>query len=250
MVQFRRMIPVLAVLAFLLGSAVTASAQPALTCVTNGGVNTPDRAEGLTELVGDFQVTCTGGIPTAPGLAIPTVTIQIFLNTQITSRCTESTSSVGCLGLHSEALLLLDEPTPANQFGCPTNTCTNVGNGLGTAPYGALTQTGAGTPASPGIAGANKNVFQGIQTAANSITFLGIPIDPPGTSGSRIIRITNVRGIANGLGVASGNNAPTSITETITATPFNFRPAGNRAIPSPFWCTVWEVAIAQPTWSA
>jgi len=229
MVEFRRMIPVLAVLAFLLGSAVTASAQPSLSCTTNGGVNTPDRAEGLTELVGDFQVTCTGGIPTAPGLAIPTVTIQIFLNTQITSRCMESTSSVGCLGLHSEALLLLDDPAPANQFGCPNNTCLNVGNGLGTSPYGALTQTGAGTAGNPGIAGANKNVFQGIQTAANSITFLGIPIDPPGTSGNRIIRITNIRGNANGLGVASGNNAPTSITETITATPFNFLPVSGLA---------------------
>ena len=161
-------------------------------------------------------------------MAIPTVTIQIFLNTGITSRCMESTSSVGCLGLHSEALLILDDPAPGNQYGCPTNTCVNVGNGLGTAPAGSLTQTGAGT-VSPGIAGANKNVFQGIQTAANSITFLGIPIDPPGTSGSRIIRITNVRGNANALGVASGNNAPTSITEQITATPFNFLPVSGLA---------------------
>ena len=54
MVEFRRMIPVLAVLAFLLGSAVTASAQTPLSCVTNGATNTPVRAEGLRELVGDF----------------------------------------------------------------------------------------------------------------------------------------------------------------------------------------------------
>ena len=76
----------------------------------------PVRAEGLTELVGDFQVVCTGGVPTAAGVAIPTVTIQIFLNTQVTSRCMESTISVGCIGLHSEALLILDDPTPATQY--------------------------------------------------------------------------------------------------------------------------------------
>jgi len=210
----------------LLAISANCFGQP-LTCVASSGVSAPARAEGLTELVSDFQVICTGGTPTAPGLAIPTVTIQIFLNTQITSRCVESAFSVGCLGLHSEALLLLDEPAQANQFGCPINTCINVGNGLGTAPYGALTQTGAGTPASPGIAGANKNLFQGIQTAANAITFLNIPIDPPGNGpggAQRILRITNLRANANGLGVASGNNAPTSVTETIVPSPLNFLP--------------------------
>jgi len=221
MVDFRRMIPGLAVLAFLLGSAVTASAQQ-FTCIANGGVNPPVRAEGITELVGDFLVTCTGGTPTAAGATIPTVTIQIFLNTSITSRCMESTSSVGCIGLHSEALLLLDEPAPLNQFGCASTTCTNLGTGTGVPVYGG---------GAAGTAGNMKNVFQGIQTAANSITFLGIPIDPPGTAAgaSRIIRITNIRGNANGLGVASGNQAPTSITETITTTPPNFMPVSGLA---------------------
>jgi hypothetical protein len=176
----------------------------------------------LTELVGDFQITCTGGTPTALGTAIPTVNIQVFLNTQITSRCMESTSSSTCIGLHSEALLILDEPTPLIQYGCPSNTCTNLGTGTGTGTYGSGT---AGTQ------GNGKNIFQGIQTASNSITFLGIPIDPPGTAAGaqRIIRITNIRANANGLGVASGNNAPTSITEQITATPFNFLPVSGLA---------------------
>ena len=53
MVDFRRMIPVLAVLAFLLGSAVTASAQTPLACIASGAINTPVRFEGLTEQVGD-----------------------------------------------------------------------------------------------------------------------------------------------------------------------------------------------------
>jgi len=54
MVDFRRMIPVLAVVAFLLGSAVTASAQnpnSPFQCFANGGVSTPARSEDITALV-------------------------------------------------------------------------------------------------------------------------------------------------------------------------------------------------------
>ena len=73
MVDFRRMIPVLAIVAFLLGSAVTASAQPAtpFQCFANGGVSTPARSEGLTELVGDLVLNCTGGTPTASPCCSP-----------------------------------------------------------------------------------------------------------------------------------------------------------------------------------
>src|SRR5262245_30864722 len=94
MLDFRKMIQVLAVAALLLGLSVTASAQPALSCFTSGGVNTPDRAEGLTELVGDFLVTCTGGIPTAPGAQIPAVNVQVFLNTAITSRLMSTSTTL------------------------------------------------------------------------------------------------------------------------------------------------------------
>src|SRR5258708_40305552 len=115
MVDFRRMIPVLAVIAFLLGSAVTASAQPnaPFQCFANGGVSTPARSEGITELVGDLVLQCTGGAPTAPGAQIPQVNIQIFLNTALTSRLL-STTACG-VNPCSEALLLLDEPGPGFQ---------------------------------------------------------------------------------------------------------------------------------------
>src|SRR5260370_39027852 len=81
MVDFRRMIPVLAVIAFLLGSAVTASAQGPFQCFANGGVSTPARSEGITELVGDLGLNCIGGVPTPPGVPIPPGKIPIFLNT-------------------------------------------------------------------------------------------------------------------------------------------------------------------------
>jgi hypothetical protein len=151
----------------------------------------------------------------ASGSPIPTADIQVFLNTPATSRCLESAVSNNCIGLHSEALLILDEPTPANQYGCPTNTCANVGTGTGAGGYG---------PGAAGTPGNNKNIFQGIQTALNSITFAGIPIDPPGTGPARIIHITNVRADANFLDVAAANSAPTYITETISATPPNRLP--------------------------
>src|SRR6185436_14500947 len=115
MVDFRRMIPVLAVIAFLLGSAVTASAQTPFSCFASGGVSTPARSEGLTELVGDLVLNCTGGVPTAPGVAIPPVNIQIFLNTSLTSRLL-TTSTTG--SQYSEALLILDEPAPGAQYAC------------------------------------------------------------------------------------------------------------------------------------
>jgi len=239
MVDFRRMIPVLAVIAFLLGSAVTASAQPTqpFQCFANGGVSTPARSEGLTELVGDLVLNCQGGVPTAPGVAIPAVNIQIFLNTSLTSRLLTSSTTLGP-GAYSEALLLLDEPAPLAQFACSNTTtvCPGFGNGLGTANAPSLVgYYGSGVTGSPvtgcafvnTCAGNNKNVFQGIQTTSNSVTFLAVPIDPPGTSGPRVIRITNVRGNANALGVAGANATPTPIVETISPTPPQFLPVSN-----------------------
>ena len=86
MVAFRKLFPVLAIGAFLLGTATTASAQAVggnpLRCDTNAGVPPVVRAEGHTELVGDIVLVCTGGNPTSPFLA----NFQLFLNTNVTSR--------------------------------------------------------------------------------------------------------------------------------------------------------------------
>ena len=113
MADFRRSISVLALVALILGSAVTASAQTAaFQCVANAAVPTLVRSEGLTELVGDLVLNCTGGNPTPAGAPVPAVNIQIFLNTAVTSDLLSSP--------WSEALLMLDEPGPANQFPCQT----------------------------------------------------------------------------------------------------------------------------------
>jgi len=250
MVDFRRMIPVLAVIAFLLGSAVTASAQappPQFTCLANGGVSTPARAEDITALVGDLVISCTGGVPTPVNSLVPTVNIQVFLNTSLTSRLISTSGNCGTGQGCSEALLLLDEPAPANQFACVGNVpltgtaCEAWGNGTGNTSagyYGSGTVGGSAVcnsvqfinsvPPTTCFPGNNKNVFQAIQTTGNSVTFIGVPIDPPGTlGGQRIIRITNVRGNANALGVAGANATPTPIVETVSPNPPQFLPVSN-----------------------
>jgi len=247
MVDFRRMIPVLAVIAFLLGSAVTASAQPnaPFQCFANGGVSTPARSEDITALVGDLVLNCLGGTPTAANAQISFVNIQVFLNTSLTSRLMSTSGNCATGSGCSEALLLLDEPAPGAQFPCIGNAaltgtvCNGFGNGTGNTTagyYGGGTVGGtASCNASPfavvtGVTcfpGNNKNIFQAIQTTSNSVTFIAVPIDPPGTSGSRIIRITNIRGNANALGVAGSNATPTPIVETISPNPPQFLPVSN-----------------------
>jgi hypothetical protein len=188
MADFRRFMMVLAAVALLLGTVSTVSAQapPALSCNASA-VPTQSRQQGETELMGDVLLQCTGGTPTGAGLPDPLVNVQVFLNgTNVTSRIL---STSGATSGATEALLIVDDgtvpPNIAAQF-CPQSPCDNVGGGsIATSPYNGAT-----------IAG-NKSVFYGTWNVnqPNSITFAGIPIDPPGTAGgTRTIRITNIRG--------------------------------------------------------
>ncbi len=167
----------------LIGFSEAALAQSSpFQCFANGGVSAPARAEGLAELVGDYVVSCVGGTSTPSGSPVPTVDIQVFLNTSLSSRLLANP--------WSEAILLIDEPLPGSQLLCP-GTCAITGNGGG-GPIGVYNGT-SGHP----------NVFQGHQTASNSITFSAVPIDPHAApANSLTLRITNIRGNANALGVA------------------------------------------------
>jgi hypothetical protein len=98
MLDFRRWLPVLAVLALLVGFTTQANAQ-AFNCVANAGVPTNVRSEGLAELVGDVLLNCTGVSPVASF----TANIQIFLNTNITSRILNTSTNM------TEATLLIDD---------------------------------------------------------------------------------------------------------------------------------------------
>lgn len=219
MADFRKWFPVLAVASLMFGAAATANAQPAFSCNTNAGVPPIVRAEGLTELVGDLILNCTGGTPTALGARVPQVNFQIFLNTNVTSRLLS--------GSWSEALLMIDEPSGTNTAGTGSagnlRYCTTEGgcimNGVGTAG-GVNYLTGDTQNASP------ANVFQARSAGPNQLVWLGVPIDPPGTTTTRIIRITNVRANANQLGVSS-TLIPTQIVMFVSATSTTSIPINN-----------------------
>ena len=199
MADFRKLVFALAVAALFIG---TASAQPAFTCTSNAGVPPLVRNQGITELVGDVVLNCTGGVPTpltVPATLVPQNNVQIFLNTNITSRLLAGSSTL------SEAILMIDEPGVSAQRVC-SGVCPLNGVGGTGIVYNAPTTTST-----------VPNVYQGSQAAANSISWLGVPIDAPGTTTTRIIRITNIRANANQLGVSS-TLIPTQIVMFISVT--------------------------------
>ena len=166
------------VFVLLIFRTVPLAAQGPLTCNVLS-VPTQLRAEGLTELIGDIVLTCSGGTPTAAGKSIAQANVSVYLNTNVTSRILSNGAS--------EALLLLDEPgSPSNpvQELCPNiSGCVVAGNGGSGEPFN-------GSPSRP-------NIFQGV-VSANSVTFQGVPVDAPG-AGSRIYRLTNIRANASAL---------------------------------------------------
>jgi len=232
MVDFRKWLLAFAATALLFGLGTSAYAQgsSAFVCQATAGNPNIVRAEGVTELVGDLVLNCTGGSPTAFGVPIPLSTVQISLNTNVTSRLV----GAGFGDLSTEAILTLDEPFPSGngtvfypgtvnpvsgaattQTGCVADGVTNCDIlGVGTAlnfgnsgPYNGITNQ-----ASPGP---HFNVFQGIFNGGpNQINWQGVPIDAPGTAGTRIIRITNIRANASQLSPGS-SLVPTTITELI-----------------------------------
>src|SRR5450432_229793 len=105
MVDFRRWILALAVLALFAGLAGAQTAGTSqLICGSNVSVTPTLRAEGFTEETGDITLSCTGGTALPAGTVIPTVNITVFLNTAVTSRLFSTGPNI------SEALLLIDEP--------------------------------------------------------------------------------------------------------------------------------------------
>ena len=108
MVDFRKWLLALAVVGLLLGiGSSAANAQTSYVHVpATTGVPNIIRAEGITELLGDLVLNCTGGTSTPAGQAIPLQNVQISINTNITSRIVGRPSV-------SEALLMIDEPFPS-----------------------------------------------------------------------------------------------------------------------------------------
>src|ERR1035438_5656743 len=199
-------------LAIVLGCAVdcrVAAAQDAVACAAFSFSPTTVRAEGVTELMGDLLLLCAGVTPVSTGAVIPAYDITLTFNAPVSSRI------IGSDGQSSEALLLVDEPDPTAQFPCEqaSGVCQSIGNGTGTGYYG-------------GDASTNRNVFQGLQTAGNTLLWKAVPLDPPGTDSSgnglyRFFRIKNVRLDATSLtgGATDLGTISISITGTVGTIP-------------------------------
>ena len=232
MTDFCKRLHALVVVAFLASIAVPGYAD--FTCNVSA-VNVPVRAESNDDNGGDIIMSCSGGIPTAPGAAIPPTNITVTVNTNITSRIL-ATITGGVTTNFNEALLIIDEPNTALYNGVggrPLSNCgyngedSDLAAGPGVCKIIAPTDpsrtydgsvgvqnNGAGNDfaacATAATFGCGRpNVFQGrnavslISGQANAIQFLGIPLDPPAVNASRTIRITNVRIDATRFGVTS-----------------------------------------------
>jgi hypothetical protein len=194
MVSFRKAFLLMAILVTIAGLA---SAQQPATCTAYTSNVPTVRSEGIAEEVGQVVIECRGGTSKADGALLDTVNVQIFLNTNVTSRRV-SDSSVNPL----EALLLIDDPIQANTSAAKT--CAASLTSLGCPAYAG----GGGSPAgykeaANGTPGLGVNVIQGRLISNNSIIWTGVPFDPPGTTPLRTLRLVNVRANANGLGLGS-----------------------------------------------
>jgi hypothetical protein len=209
MVNFRRVVTVLAVLTLFTGLAFAQQE----TCSAQGTASNPLRAEGYTEETGDIVITCVSGASLAPGTNIPLVNITVFYNSLVTSRLLGGALPSG--QTPSEALLLIDDPNTHIGATPDTTTPISYGSTLGLIPcltpatgcaqvVGAPATAGYATAVNPGTATAAPNVYQGV-VSGNSVTFNGVPVLPPSTVGSRVYRITNVRVNATTGGPATGS---------------------------------------------
>ncbi len=232
--NFRRLFTAMALLALCVGLASaqiavgpigTTTAGP-LTCSASVAAPPLLRSEGITDLIGDIVLTCTGGQVPAPGQPIPTANFTVSLGTNVTSRL------LGTNGVSnaSEALLLIDEPgsaqTPAApgfgpgaaQMACgtPASGCVQYAQ---TDPSSGITvASSSATSITPAL-----NVYQGLVNG-NQVTFNGVPILAPSTTGvERIFRITNVRANVSGLG-GGGLPGTTQLLASVSI-------SGNTALP-------------------
>ncbi|MDX1980592.1 MAG: hypothetical protein SFV51_10010 [Bryobacteraceae bacterium] len=170
---------------FLTFAAVTlfaglANAQP-IVCNTTAQPLTV-RTEGLAEQTGDIIIQCTGGVPQAIGTSLAQINISVTLSTNITSRFVADPLT--------EALLFIDDPQPGNQFPC-------AGSG------GVCSPLTAGVGGTALLGTSTVNIFQGVRQNASTVVFLGVPINPPGSS-TRTIRIKNIRAAIAGTSAQNG----------------------------------------------
>ncbi|MBL8222964.1 MAG: hypothetical protein JNL62_27240, partial [Bryobacterales bacterium] len=182
MSDFRKLLLAFAAATLITGIA-SAQVTPPIVCSTTAQPLTV-RAEGLAEQTGDIVINCTGGAAPTIGTALPQVNISVTLTTNITSRLVSDPLT--------EALLFIDDPQPAAQSPC-----------AGTSAVCAPLAAGANGTAVD-AAGTVRNIFQGTRQSDNTVVFLAVPINAPGSVGTRIFRTKNIRAAVAGASAQNG----------------------------------------------
>ena len=245
MPEFRKWIPALAATVLFAGLAnaqvgTGGGGNPgAFTCTTTNGAVTPTlRAEGYTELTGDIIIACTGGAPPALG-AVDSHRQHHHLPKHRRHKPFDSEQQQ-CECFRSAA------PYRRTRFGLDRlwserspdilriNECWRWRWRRAVAPKSsarsALIQACLFLLHAPTTPGAN--IFQGV-VSGNSVTFFGIPILPPSSTGvSRVFRITNIR--ANANGVTAGGPTPGSVVASISISGSTSLPITNSTLTTGF----------------
>lgn len=173
--------------------AFSAYAQD-LSCNTEPAVVPTMRGEGEAERLGDLLLVCAGGTAGVSSLIDVTVT----LNTNLTSRIVNTTTKA------SEAVLLIDDPTPGQVD--TSNGFEYNGQVLGK-PGIAAGQAGSG------------NVYLGRISSPTSVTWTAVPFVEPGPSGVRLLRIANLRANATTVPIQFGLGlVEATVSSTISVT--------------------------------
>jgi len=186
MSDFRKLLLAFAAVTLFAGIA-SAQVTPPITCSTTAQPLTV-RAEGLAEQTGDVVLRCVGGQAPALGTALPQVNISVILTTNITSRLLNDPIT--------EALLFIDDPGPAVQAPCAPASGSTVCAPFYAGAGGTVTVTPNGSDV--------RNVFQGVRQSDNTIVWLAVPINAPGSTGERILRTKNIRAAIAGASATNG----------------------------------------------
>jgi hypothetical protein len=179
------------------------------------------RYEGVTELIGDILITCTG-TPSASNSG--TVNFRVSLpNYPVTSRLLSS--------------------TPDDTGGYPADALVLIQGNPGTAYY--LQQPVAPGGTVPTCAGSGANSGNGCEWGAtwyqsdpDAITFNGVPVLPPGTNGTITYRITDVR--IDVTGSPNPANGSTPVPAYVSVSPSTALPVTTAS------ATVGFISIGMP----
>ncbi|MEP7363585.1 MAG: hypothetical protein ABI972_10045 [Acidobacteriota bacterium] len=169
----------------LLSCAGLAAQQP-MSCRLVETAPSAIRAEGLSELLSDVLIACTGGSPLTAG-TVPQYQLLIVSSAPLNPRVVpppkpdpipildgplQSPSTL------TDILAVVDEPLASEQRPCVP---------AAPATYCAVDTRAAAT---------GPNVFQGSMLQDNVVLFSKLPVNPPGEGKTRLIRVTNLRASA------------------------------------------------------